>query len=144
LSVYADTSFLVSLYVFDNNSTRASASLREISLPILLTPLLETEIANAFFLRVFRKESTEEQIGISSELFSRDMRGGVFESRALGGEVFQHASQVAKRSTPKLGTRTLDLLHVASAVVLKADGFYTFDKRQARLAKAEGLNVREI
>jgi predicted nucleic acid-binding protein len=139
-----DTSFLVSLYVFDRNSPRASARLREVSLPILLTPLLETEISNAFFLRMFRKESIEEQIKISSELFRKDVHEGIFESRALNGEVFQHAREIAERSTPKLGTRTLDLLHVASAVVLRADGFFTFDKRQARLAKAEGLVVRGI
>jgi predicted nucleic acid-binding protein len=144
LSAYADTSFLVSLYVFDRNSNRASTYLREVSLPILLTPLLETEIANAFFLRMFRKESIEEQIRISSELFRKDVHEGIFELRALGGEVFQHASQIAGRSTPRLGTRTLDLLHVASAVVLRADGFFTFDKRQAQLARTEGLIVREI
>jgi predicted nucleic acid-binding protein len=144
LSTYADTSFLVSLYVFDRNSARASAYLRKVSRPILLTPLLETEIANAFFLRLFRKESTEEQIRISSELFRKDMRDGTFEMRPLSSEVFQHARQIAERSTPGLGTRTLDLIHVASAIVFRAEAFLTFDKRQARLARAEGLAVREI
>jgi len=41
----------------------------------------------------------------------------------------------------RLGTRTLDVLHFASALVLKADTFYTFDVNQGKLAKAEGLAV---
>jgi predicted nucleic acid-binding protein len=141
--VYADTSFLVSLYVLDRNSVRASARLRQTSLPISLTPLVETEITNAFYLRIFRKEARQEQIRNSLELFRKDMHDGVFESRALRDEIFQQARQIAARSTPSVGTRTLDLLHVASAIVFRAEGFLTFDKRQARLARSEGLVVRE-
>lgn len=40
-----------------------------------------------------------------------------------------------------LGTRTLDVLHVASAVALGAQRFVTYDIRQAALAKAVGLRV---
>ena len=45
-------------------------------------------------------------------------------------------------TTPRLGTRTLDVLHVVSALALQADTFYTFDTRQAKLAAAEGLLFR--
>jgi predicted nucleic acid-binding protein len=37
--------------------------------------------------------------------------------------------------------RTLDSLHVACALQLKAEQFWTFDERQAKLAKAEGLKA---
>jgi hypothetical protein len=40
-----------------------------------------------------------------------------------------------------LGTRTLDVLHVASALVLGATYFYKFDRNQGKLAAAEGLRV---
>ena len=40
-----------------------------------------------------------------------------------------------------MGTRTLDVLHVASALVLSATEFYTFDRNQSRLAAMEGLRV---
>jgi predicted nucleic acid-binding protein len=49
--------------------------------------------------------------------------------------------QMARRRTPQLGTRTLDLLHVASALKLQADSFYTFDRNQEKLARVEGLIV---
>jgi hypothetical protein len=56
---------------------------------------------------------------------------------ALPASAFERAKQIARRQTPRLGTRTLDVL--ASAVALHADTFYT---RQAKLAAAEGLFVR--
>jgi predicted nucleic acid-binding protein len=33
--------------------------------------------------------------------------------------------------------RTLDIVHVASALLLKPEVFYTFDRRQSKLARAE-------
>jgi predicted nucleic acid-binding protein len=51
--------------------------------------------------------------------------------------------QISARRTVKLGTRTLDLLHIASAVFLQSEKFYTFDKKQAELARSEGLVVRD-
>ncbi len=142
MSAYADTSFLVSLYVFDDNSPRACAIFPD-AVPFLLTPLLEAEIVNTFYLRVFRKESGEKQIRTSLELFGKDVRAGVFESKSFSNEIFRQASQISTRRTAKLGARTLDLLHVASAVFLQTEKFCTFDRKQAQLARAEGLVVRD-
>lgn len=143
MSTYADTSFLVSLYMFDDNSPRASTIFAELSHPILLTPLLEAEIVNAFNLRIFRKESREKEIRASLDLFGKDVRSGVFELKSFSNEIFRQASQISSRRTAKFGTRTLDLLHVASAVFLQTKTFCTFDKKQAELARAEGLVVRD-
>jgi len=40
---------------------------------------------------------------------------------------------------PRLGVRTLDTLHVACALQFNAERFWTFDERQAKLAKVTGL-----
>ena len=143
MSTYADTSFLVSLYVFDENSRQASAMFADDSLPFLLTPLLEAEIVNAFYLRIFQKESREKQIRASLELFGKDIRAGVFELKSFSNEIFRQAAQISARRTAKFGTRTLDLLHVASAVSLQVDKFFTFDGKQAELARADGLVVSD-
>jgi predicted nucleic acid-binding protein len=142
LSTYADTSFLVSLYVFDDNSPQASAIFADVSRPFLLTPLIEAEMVNAFYLRIFRKESGEKQIRSSLELFGKDVRAGLFEPKSFSNELFRQASQISTRRTAKFGTRTLDLLHVASAVFLQTEQFCTFDRKQAELARSEGLVVR--
>jgi predicted nucleic acid-binding protein len=141
LSAYADTSFLVSLYVLDGNSARAAARIKSASLPISLTLFNEVEITNAFYLRLFRKEVDPGQIRAAQSIFQEDIENGIFEVRPLSSGVFDRAKQLAEKHTQRLGTRTLDVLHVASALVLKADTFLTFDVNQGKLAKAEGLVV---
>jgi predicted nucleic acid-binding protein len=56
-------------------------------------------------------------------------------------QVFDVCADLARRHGSRLGVRTLDSLHVASALQLKAERFWTFDQRQAKLAKAEGLKT---
>ena len=56
MSAFADTSFLVSLYVFDSSSARAAAQIKRVKLPVLLTAFREVELTNAFHLRLFRRE----------------------------------------------------------------------------------------
>jgi predicted nucleic acid-binding protein len=48
---------------------------------------------------------------------------------------------LARRHGPRLGIGTLDSLHLAAALQLEAERFWTFDERQAKLAKAEGLKT---
>ncbi len=55
--------------------------------------------------------------------------------------IFETAIDLARRHAARIGARTLDTLHVASALELKAKHFWTFDQRQAKLAKAAGLKV---
>ena len=59
-----------------------------------------------------------------------------FPSRA-----WETAIELARKHGPTLGVRTLDSLHVACALELKAERFWTFDERQARLAEAVGLDT---
>lgn len=141
MSEYADTSFLVSLYVLDANSGRAATRIKSASLPISLTPFNEVEISNAFYSRLFRKEVAPSQIRAAQSLFQEDIENGIFEVRPLSAAVFDRAKRLAEKHTLRLGTRSLDILHVACALVLKADIFYTFDVNQGKLARAEGLVV---
>jgi predicted nucleic acid-binding protein len=59
-----------------------------------------------------------------------------FPSRA-----WETCDDLARQHGPSLGVRTLDTLHVACALELKADRFWTFDDRQERLAQAVGLDT---
>jgi hypothetical protein len=56
--------------------------------------------------------------------------------------IYAEARRLSARWSATLGTRSLDILQVASAIVLKADSFLTFDSRQKKLAKAAGLVCR--
>ena len=136
-----DASFLVSLYVPDVNSAAASAKMRRAVLPLLLTDVAKVEILNAVGLRLFRKELRPAEAMKVHALFREDIEQGVVRIVPLPAAAYRQAEQIARTHTPLLGTRTLDVLHVAGALVLRADAFYTLDKKQARLAAALGLRV---
>jgi hypothetical protein len=46
-----------------------------------------------------------------------------------------------ERKSASLGTRSLDLMHVAAAMLLEATALLSFDDRQRKAATAEGLGV---
>ncbi|PYT58335.1 MAG: PIN domain-containing protein [Acidobacteria bacterium] len=136
-----DASFLFSLYVLDANSARASAKMKRADLPLLLTEVGKIEILNAVGLRLFRKELQPAEAKKVYALFRQDIEQGVVQIVPLPSAAYQQAERIARTHTPLLGTRTLDVLHVAGALVLKADAFYTFDQKLASLATAIGLTI---
>ena len=137
-----DASFLVSLYVLDANSAKASAKIKRVAMPLLLTDIAKIEIFNAIGLRLFRKELRPAEAKAAYGLFRRDAEAGVVQIVPLPAAAYERAEQIARNYTPVLGTRTLDVLHVAGALALKADAFYTFDQRQAALTTAVGLHLQ--
>jgi predicted nucleic acid-binding protein len=141
LSVYADTSFLFSLYVPDANSTTAAAIMKRIKPPILASDLAEFEFINALNLCIFRKElrTSEEQAVLLA--FSKDVQDGVMRIAPISAATFAHARRIAKTETRLHGTRALHVLHVGAALAFRAGSFCTFDKNQAKLAIALGLRV---
>ena len=142
MTAYADTSFLVSLYTPDANSLEAASRIRRMALPVIITALGELELVNALQLRLFRRELLAAQTRAAYAAFRDDVTAGIFAIKPMSEEVYAQARRLAERWTRTLGTRTLDIIHVASAMALGADAFHTFDERQRRLAKAAKLTVR--
>jgi len=56
-------------------------------------------------------------------------------------DVMIEAEHLSALHSDTLGTRSLDILHVAAALVLGVAPVLTFDTRQAALARAAGLKV---
>jgi len=141
LIVYADTSFLFSLFVPDANSSAAAAVMKRVRPPLLATDFAEFELINALNWCIFRKElrASEEQAVLLS--LSKDVHDGLIRIVPISAATFAHARRIARTQTRLLGTRSLDVLHVASALALRASSFCTFDENQARLAGALGLRV---
>ena len=140
MSIYADTSLIVSLYVRDSHS--AEAQRRMASKPVVwLTPLHRAEFAHAVEQHVFRRQlSLQESQRVFAD-FDADRAAGVWVEVGFPDLAFEACAQLARRHVGRLGVRTLDTLHVASALELKATQFWTLDERQARLAQAEGLKI---
>jgi hypothetical protein len=139
LTGYLETDFLVSPYTAEANSAAAIAHMRPGTGPFPLTSFCELELTNAIELRVFCHEITAAQAKLSLADLGSDVAGGVFHSIPTPTSVYEEALRLARRHTAQLGTRTLDILHVAAALKLGLRAFYTFDRRQAQLARAAGL-----
>lgn len=141
MTIYVDTSFLVSLYALDSNSAPAVALMSKSSDRHIISSFAELETRNALQLRVFRKEIGAQQAKASWEDFQRDLRSGTFELRALPDRAFEKAHELSKKTTARLGTRTADLLQVAAALEMEADCLYSFDQQQRKLAQAVRLKI---
>jgi predicted nucleic acid-binding protein len=139
LSSYLDASLLTSLYAPDAHSVAAREYLLQAAGPFPLTPFGEAELTNAIELRVFRREITAAQAQAALARLAAHIADAVFHAAPVPAAVYDVARQLSRRHTATLGTRTLDILHVAAALVLHADSFYTFDRAQAQLARAAGL-----
>ena len=139
---YADTGFLCSLYTPDAHSVRAAARMKRQELPLPFTWLHQLEFRNALRLRVFRREITVAEGDASLNAALADLATGVLTASAPPlAETMIEAERLSATHSRKLGTRSLDILHVAAGLVLGLAEFLTFDKRQASLARAAGLKV---
>jgi len=141
LKIYADSSFLVSLYSADSNWAAAARTMEISSGECFVTTLGELEVVNAFGLRVFRKEVSAAQAQESLRDFEKDLRDGILQLRGLSEPVFERARQLSQQTAAKMGTRTADLLHVAAALELGVGYLYSFDQQQRKLAKAVRLKM---
>ncbi len=141
MKVYADPSFIVSLYSPDVNSVQAVRAMQAAAGDRFITTFGELEIVNAMGLRIFRREISSLQAQSSLDEFEKDLRDGVFHLRALTDSLLQRAHQLSRQTTAKLGTRTADLLHVAAALELGVDCLYSFDLQQRKLAQTLRLKL---
>jgi predicted nucleic acid-binding protein len=141
---YLDSSLLVSLYCLDANSAAAAAALQPVAGALLITTLCELETVNAFGLRVFRKEMSSSQADTAWQDFENDLRARAFQVKGLPEPAFERARQLSRKFAPKLGTRTADLLHVATALELGATEFFSFDLQQRKMALAAGLKLNSL
>jgi hypothetical protein len=59
----------------------------------------------------------------------------------VSAAVFEKACQLSRKHSGRLGCRSLDILHVAAALVARASVMYTFDENQKKLAAAGRLRT---
>lgn len=142
--VYAESSFLISLYSPDANSTAAIAAMQTSTGRILITNLVKLEVINALQQRVFWKQIEDREARQSLAKFEENLSDGAFGFVHVPGDAFDRAEAIAERTTARLGTRTIDLLHVACALELGATHLYSFDERQRKLAQTMRLKLNRF
>jgi hypothetical protein len=141
--VFADTGFIASLYLEESTSRAADAALGNQRGPLPLTPLVALELRNAFNRAVQRGRITMAQRDALWQDVEADIAGGfLVPTPVASGPLHDKARQLSDRHTPAIGTRTLDLLHVAAALVLEAKIFFSFDDKQRKAAAIEGMKIK--
>lgn len=106
------------------------------------TPLHLTELAHAFHQQVFWGHLTVAQARSAWRDFEEDFSSGIWIVTPFPEKAWATSITLAKKHGPTFGVRALDSLHVACALELNAERFWTFDERQRRLAEATGMNTR--
>lgn len=141
---YADSGFVVSLYLTtEGTSAQARKEVKRASKPILLSPLSLLEIRNALNFGINRGEITNDQRdAVLTEIDAQIEKGFFRLGDASQSSIYAKAQELSNKHTPKTATRSLDLMHLAAALLSEAQAFLTFDKRQAKAAAAEGLLVK--
>jgi len=140
---FADTGFIASLYLKETTSAQAQAEIQAARVELPLTPLAALELRNALNRAVQRQRiTTAERDALWQDVETDIADGFLVPTPVAAADLHAKARQLSDRYTPTLGTRTLDLLHVAAALILEAKTFLSFDERQREAAQREGLKVK--
>ncbi|MEW6364300.1 MAG: type II toxin-antitoxin system VapC family toxin [Acidobacteriota bacterium] len=139
---YFDSAVIIKIYVPEADSAAAAKLVQRQKHPLILTRLHELEIRNACRLKQGRGELSSDQVARVFGRVDRDIaQGRLLRMSSDWPEVFHRAEELSARHASECLARSLDVLHVACALLLGADRFYSFDRRQRVLAARAGLRV---
>jgi len=139
--IYLDTSALVKLYLMEEGSGVVQNLISTQSDPLPVWELQEMELTNALRLKVFWKEISRIDADHQLMLFDQRKEKGHYYFPDIDRAALFSTFLRLSAHTMDLGCRTLDIMHVACACLLKPDLFVSFDSRQRQLAEKAGLRV---
>jgi predicted nucleic acid-binding protein len=146
---FPDTSFLCAFYRRQDNSPAASAYFKAMPEALHVSGLLLYEFRQSVRFQVWLhgRDKTKGYPQADGDRALADLQtdldtGAVVVVTADWPDVHRLAETLSKRHTMTGGHRSLDVLHVATALHLGARDFLTFDPNQRKLAAAEKLKVK--
>jgi len=140
--ISADTSFLFSLYGDDCHSGRAKKWIQDSRSAILISVITDFELRNAIRFSECRRFVPSGKAAFYLAIYENALsEGRVLIEPCDLAEIMVVAGHLSARHTLTGGHRGFDILHVASAKVLKSTHFLTFDANQKSLAEKEGFIV---
>jgi predicted nucleic acid-binding protein len=143
--LYVDPSALARLYIHQAGSREISAWRAKIGGTLQVTHHGRTEVTNAICRGAFLGHLDEDGLTEALADFTADFANGrLRQADILWRAALDRAAELSRSHTPKLGTRSLDVLHVACSLELKLRHFLTFDQRQQKLASAAGLKLVRV
>jgi hypothetical protein len=140
--IYADPSFLCSLYGWDDNTQRAqSIYVKDGRRPLYFTPWQRFEFRNAMRLATHKLrragKSVPFEVGNIFRRVTEDLSAGrLRHADPEWRDIFHTAEDLSAAHTETIGAASVDIWHIAAAAALDADTFWTFDDDQWAVAKA--------
>lgn len=139
---YADPSALLKLYLHEPESRAMAMWRAKVAGPLPVTHHGRVELINGLALAAHRGFLPAAAFEAALTALDDDFEQGRYTpADLLWRAVLKRAADLSRAHTPTLGTRSLDVLHVASALELGLKRFVTFDTRQRQLALSTGLKV---
>jgi predicted nucleic acid-binding protein len=149
VNLFAETSFLCALCRKQSNSDAAIALVAQLNgTPLFISELVEVEFRASIELQVFLYNRDKTK-GYNARAAREAMAAFDANIAAEGIKIlpcewritFARAKTIVARYARPLGVKTLDIIHVATALHLNFDHFASFDTRQRVLAQHCGLNL---
>jgi predicted nucleic acid-binding protein len=141
-SIYADPSALLKLYLKEPESRAMAGWRKKVGDPLLVTHHGRVELTNGIGLATYRGIITDKIHDAAMAALDDDFAQGRYrQADVLWRATLKRASELSRQHTRSIGCRSLDILHVASAVELEFRYFATFDVCQQELARRAGLKV---
>ncbi len=138
--IYADPSFLFSFYAWDQNSAAAARAYEtDARRPLFVTSWQGFETRNAVRRVIYRCKRAKIPVPYQTGNVFRDMQQDLDTGRLKHAEVdwresLRLAEQLSDVHTETTGAAAGDLWHIAAAILLEADTFWTFDEEQRETA----------
>ncbi|HWE07322.1 MAG TPA: type II toxin-antitoxin system VapC family toxin [Rhizomicrobium sp.] len=141
-NVYVDPSGLLKLYLHEPESRAMTRWRARLHGAVAVTLFGRVELVNAIGLALARgflgKTAHKAALAALDDDF---VNGRCVVVDVSWRAAFRLADDISRKWTPRLICRSLDVLHVASALALNRKFFVTFDVRQRELARATGLKL---
>ena len=141
-TTYVDPSALLKLYLHEPESHRMANWRAKAGGPLAVTLHGRVELVNGIALAAHRRLIDERAFTAALAALDDDFEQGRYlQADLLWRAALKRASELSRQHSRTLGTRSLDVLHVASALELGFRTFIRFDTRQQNLVRAVGLKL---
>ncbi len=133
---YFDTSFTTKLYVSEKQSEEAVDLAASLASEVAISTLIDLEMASM----IFRQMESERANRIYA-IYEANRRSGAYDVLSIDDAVLLRARRLAEVYGGSLKLKSLDILHLATALHYGVTAMAVYDNKLRTGAEAMGLKV---
>jgi predicted nucleic acid-binding protein len=145
--IYWDTSSILKLYAEEHDSVYWQAIALAQRPPLLASALARVEMAFALRQKERRGQLASGAANALQKIFESDISVGRFLLVPMGKDVLSGCLELSANAVfleNRILLRTLDGLHLATALVMRCRSIATADVRLAEASKVAGLKIERV